>query len=179
MGDPAAAWIVAIAEDRCRKSFIDLFTTLAPKVKGFLKRRGMSDQIAEELTQEVFFTIWQKARHYDPARATSSAWIYTIARNILIDFMRRSHALVGLDDRNFEDDAPDPEATIQTVQGHARLKAHMARLPNDQARVLQLFFYEDRTHVEIARDLSMPLGTIKSRIRLAIARLRSELKGLV
>ena len=86
-----ANWIVAVAQDRDRGAFISLFNALAPQVKGYLIRQGATEQNADELTQEAFLAVWREADKYDPSRAAGSAWIYTIARNLLVYHFRREH----------------------------------------------------------------------------------------
>ena len=176
--DSTAAWIVAIAQDRDRESFIALFTAFAPKVKAYLMRQRVTDQTAEELTQEVFLAIWRKAHQFDPDRATASAWIYTITRNRRVDHLRRER---HPDDGRI-DIPPDaqltPEDMIKTQQWEERLRLAIRGLPREQAQVLQLSFFDDLTHPEIAEKLGVPLGTVKSRIRLATSHLRSALAGL-
>lgn len=169
------AWIVAIAEDRDRGSFAALFRSFAPKIKTYLIRHGMSPAIAEELTQETFLNVWRKADQFDPQRASASAWIYTIARNLRVDYLRREH---HPDDRPADNDLDQPstpEEELRSKQGEMRLQAAMGTLSVEQSTVLRLSFFEEKTHPEIAAHLGLPLGTVKSRIRLAAAYLRSLL----
>ncbi len=169
------AWIAAIAEHRDRGSFAALYRCFAPKIKTYLIRQGMSSAIAEELTQETFLNIWRKADQFDPSRATASAWIYTIARNLRVDFLRREY---HPDDRHMANDADQPntpEQELHAKQGENRLRAAMGALPAEQSSVLRLSFFEEKTHPQIAHHLGLPLGTVKSRIRLAAAYLRSLL----
>ncbi|WP_293376678.1 sigma-70 family RNA polymerase sigma factor [Phenylobacterium sp.] len=175
----AAIWIVAIARDADRASFGALFTIFAPKVKGYLVRRGVIPQTAEELTQDVFLAVWRKADQFDPLRASASAWIYTIARNMSVDALRRERqpADVRVDEPG--NGQVTPEEEFRAAQGNDRLRAAIDNLPEDQAYVLRLAFFDDLTHAEIAELLGLPLGTVKSRIRLATAHLRSALDGLV
>jgi RNA polymerase sigma factor (sigma-70 family) len=173
--DRPEAWVVAIAEHRDRDSFGRLFRCFAPKIKTYLMRHGMSDAIAEELTQETFLNVWRKADQFNPQRATASAWIYTIARNLRVDFLRRER---HPDDRRVESD-PDgpttPEDELKSKQGETRLRMAMGALPAEQSAVLRMSFFEEKTHPQIANHLGLPLGTVKSRIRLAAAYLRSLL----
>lgn len=175
LSDDPADWLLSIAERGDRGSFISLFSAFAPKVKGYLLRNGASEQIAEELTQDTFLTIWRKARQYDPMRATPSAWIYTIARNLWVDLLRRERRpSSGLIDEQPEGQLT-PEQNVGATDAGAHLRVAVGSLPREQAEVMRLSYFEDRTHHEIADQLGLPLGTVKSRIRLASATLKSTL----
>ena len=178
ISDDAGAWITSIAQHRDRKSFIALFNVFAPKVKAYLLRQRVTAPTAEELTQDVFLTIWRKADQFDPARASASAWIYTITRNRRVDHLRRHRR----PDDGRIDEPPElqlnPEEMVKVQQWEERLGRAISGLPIEQAEVLQLSFFDDLTHPEIAEKLLLPLGTVKSRIRLATAHLRSALAGL-
>jgi RNA polymerase sigma-70 factor (ECF subfamily) len=149
----AAAYIVAIAERSDRAAIGALFARYAPRVKAFLLRRGAVS--AEELTQEVMLTVWRKAASFDPARGSGEAWIFTIARNTSVDARRRERGQMLVDQ--------DPAEEALTG------------LPAEQREVIQLSFFEDQPHAEIAARLCLPLGTVKSRLRLAMKRLRDAL----
>lgn len=168
-------WVISIAEHRDRESFAALFRYFAPKIKTYLVRHGMNNAIAEELTQETFLNVWRKADQFDPQRATASAWIYTIARNLRVDHLRRER---HPDDRPADND-PDqpstPEEELRSKQGGMRLHTAMGSLSIEQSTVLRLSFFEEKTHPQIAAHLGLPLGTVKSRIRIAAAYLRSLL----
>jgi RNA polymerase sigma-70 factor (ECF subfamily) len=178
-GDAAAGWITAIAEVGDRESFISLFNHFAPRVKSYLIRRRVDEQRAEELTQDAFLTVWRKAGQFDPSRASAGAWIFTIARNLWIDAIRREHH----PDDGCMPDPPEtpatPEDELKTVEGVARLQSALKTLPIEQAQVMRLSFFEDFTHWEIAKTLDLPLGTVKSRIRLATGHLRRALEGYI
>ena len=169
--------IVAIATDRDRSGFILLFNQFAPKVKSYLLRRGVSEFAAEELAQETLLAVWRKAHQFDPNRATASAWIYTIARNLRIDVLRRTGAAIDPRVDEAAAEPPTPEDELKTAQDVSRIRAAMRLLPPEQAEVLRLSFFEDLSHPEIADGLGLPLGTVKSRIRLATAHLRLALDG--
>ena len=175
--DHPGDWIVAIAEHRDRESFIALFTSFAPKVKGYLLRHGLAEQVAEDLAQETLLAVWRKAEQFDPMRASAGAWIYTIARNLRVDLLRRE---LHPDDGCIGEmpiAQPTPEDELKALEAEKRLRAAIETLPREQAQVLQLSYFEERTHSEIASRLGLPLGTVKSRIRLASTHLRSALGG--
>lgn len=170
-------WIVAIGRYRDRASFIALFTSFAPKVKGYLLRKGVAEPAAEDLAQETLLAVWRKAEQFDPLRASAGAWIYTIARNLRVDLLRRElhrdDGCVG----EMPTAQLTPEDELKALEAEKRLRAAIETLPREQAQVVQLSYFEERTHPEIASRLGLPLGTVKSRIRLASAHLRSALGG--
>jgi RNA polymerase sigma-70 factor (ECF subfamily) len=171
-----AALLQRVAAQRDRGAFVLLFNHFAPRVKAYLMRLGSPADGAEELTQEVMLTVWRRADSFDAARAGVSTWIFAIARNRRIDSLRRAPR------RDFEPDDPDltpsaPAAPDQSADAHEwerKLGAALVDLPHEQAQMLRLAYYDDRSHSEIAATLNMPLGTVKSRLRLAIARLRAQ-----
>ena len=171
-GDPAAL-ILAIAGAGDRRAFSELFAHFAPRVKSYMLRLGAPPEAAEELAQEALLTVWRKAALFDPARAGASTWIFAIARNLRIDAIRRERRPKIEDDPT---DEPAPEAPADAVvsahERDTRLREAVAVLPGDQAEVVRLSFFQDKPHSEIAKDLNLPLGTVKSRLRLALGRLR-------
>ncbi|HPG23370.1 MAG TPA: sigma-70 family RNA polymerase sigma factor [Amaricoccus sp.] len=160
-----------------RSAFVELFGRYAGRIKGFLMRRGASEADAEEIVQEVMVAIWRRAASFDPERAAAATWIFTIARNRRIDLVRRA--------RRPEPDPqdplfrPDPEpggvARISAAEREARLRAGLAGLAPEQRQVLVAAFYEGLSHGEIAARLDLPVGTVKSRIRLAFGHLREAI----
>jgi RNA polymerase sigma-70 factor (ECF subfamily) len=175
--------IGAIATSEDRAAFSDLFVFFAPRVKGYLQRSGAGDAQAEELAQETMVTVWRKARLYDPGHASASTWIFTIARNLRIDALRRERRGGGIRVEDVEaefevDGAPLADARLVTLETEARVRMALKALPSDQLRVIEMSFFEERPHGEIARALQIPLGTVKSRVRLAMRRLRGLLDEL-
>lgn len=161
-----------IARQRDRAAFIELFEHFAPRLKAFMMRGGADPETAEEIVQEAMISVWNKAGQFDPARAALSTWIFTIARNKRIDMLRRQVRPVidPLDVAVEEEPAPDARLTLE--QASAGLRGSIALLPAEQRQVLLLAFFEDKSHGAISVELDLPLGTVKSRIRLALARLR-------
>jgi len=165
--------IVAIAHTRDRTRFAELFLFFAPRLKAFFIRLGVAAGAAEDLAQEVMFTVWRKADYFDPERASAATWIFTIARNLRIDLKRREQKpALSENDLDYLD-GPDPGEQTLALEREQRVRAAMQELPDEQAEVIRLSFFEDRPHAEIARSLDIPLGTVKSRIRLAMNRLRA------
>lgn len=162
---------------RDRGAFAALFDRYAGRIKAFLMRRGTSADEAEELVQEVMVTVWGRAASYDPDRAAVSTWIFTIARNRRIDLARRAgRQSRDVLDPSWEREAePDGYATLAAAQREGRLRDALADLPEAQRQVLVAAFYEGLSHAEIAARDGVPLGTVKSRLRLAFRRLAAEL----
>ena len=172
----------AVATTGDRQAFAVLFKHFAPRVATYLMRGGTPGASAEELAQEAMVVLWRRAASFDPARAGVSTWIFTIARNLRIDRHRRAGG-AGLDSFDGSDDdatdpdrhadpAASPDERLDALQRERRVRAALRRLSPEQARVLQLSYFAEAPHAEIARDLRIPLGTVKSRIRLAMINLR-------
>ena len=174
---PDEALIAAIAVSKDRAAFAALFGRYAGRVKGFLIKGGAPGDVAEEVAQEVMVQIWRKADQFDPTRASAATWIYTIARNRRIDLIRRERRPEpDPADPSFQPGPePDPAAAIVTGTRDARVRAVLAELNEDQRQVVSLSFYAGLSHGEIAERTGLPLGTVKSRMRLALGRLRGAL----
>ena len=175
-----ACLISAIARDKDRSAFAELFEFFAPRIKSFMRRSGVSEAVAEELAQEAMMTVWRKAPLFDPTTTGAAAWMFTIARNLRIDAHRREKrcALMETSDVESEfqvDESPQPDSRLAATQSEERVRAALSQLSSDQMRVVELSFFEEKAHVEIAELLGIPLGTVKSRLRLAMARLRNLL----
>lgn len=174
--DPALRLMRAVAEHGDRTAFAELFGLFAPKVKSYLLRLGLPAARAEELAQETMLVVWRRAAQFDPASTGAAAWIFTIARNLRIDAARRDGIAVPEPDPT--DDPPPPaqaDALVEAARQSERIRAALAQLSAEQAEVVQLAFFDDRPHGEIEAALGIPLGTVKSRLRLAMARLRALL----
>jgi len=169
----------AVATNGDRQAFAVLFKHFAPRVVTYLVRGGTPAARAEELAQEAMVAVWRKAASFDPARAGVSTWVFTIARNLRIDRHRRDGAS-GWSFVDFENDerpdhpdpAASPEERLDERQREARVRTALRALSAEQVRVLQLSYFSDSPHSEIARELGIPLGTVKSRIRRALITLR-------
>ena len=167
----------AIASRKCRKSFTDLFEFFAPRIKSYLMRLGSDDIQAEELAQEVMITVWRKAEQFDRRQASPSTWIFRIARNRRIDAFRRQKPLdVEADEPALSPAAlPTPEDSYEAVEIEAKVQSALLELPAEQKKLVKAAFFDGLSHVEIAMRFKLPLGTVKSRIRLAFQRLRTSL----
>lgn len=158
-----------------RVAFAALFDRYASKVKGYLIRLGARGAQAEDLAQDAMVAIWRRAGSFDPAKAKASTWIFVIARNAWIDRLRRERVELAYRsslDMSEESDEERPDDAVERVQTGAQMQAALALLSEEQRQVVQLSFFEDRPHSEIAERLSLPLGTVKSRLRLALMKLR-------
>ncbi len=165
-----------MADAQDRSAFAALFEHFAPRINAFLQRQGSDPAQAEEVVQETMVNVWRKASLFDPARASASTWVFTIARNLRIDMIRKaSRPEPDMMDPAFVPDAdPPPEEIIVRNQTAGRLKDAVAKLPQAQQDVLRLAFFEEKAHPQVAEELDIPLGTVKSRIRLAFKSIRSE-----
>ena len=167
-----------IATDKCRRSFAALFEYYAPRVKSYLKRMGAGDESAEEIAQEVMLTVWRKADQYDACQASVSTWIFRIARNRQIDQFRKvSRPEISADEPMLQpaEEMP-PDEAMSRAQMDAHVREQLKTLPEEQLDLLKAAFYEGLSHSEIAKARGLPLGTVKSRIRLAFQRLKGTLK---
>lgn len=175
-----ARLIEAVAARQDRDAFAALFDHFAPRIKAFLIRTNISAAGAEELAQEALLIVWRKASQFDRQRAGASAWIFTIARNLRIDSARREIRGKVLDLEAGEDaEQPlPPDAELLASERAQRVRAALEYLSDDQIRVVRLSFFEGKAHGDIAAELELPLGTVKSRIRLAMNRLRELLGDL-
>jgi len=161
-----------------REAFARLFGAYAGKVKGYLVRLGAPPAAAEDLMQDAMVSIWRRAASFDATKAKASTWIFVIARNAWIDKLRREKTELAYRQttplsEESEEEAPDD--AVARGQSEEQVAAALATLSEDQRRVVQLSFFEDRPHSEIAERLSLPLGTVKSRLRLALIKLRAAL----
>ena len=168
--------MLAVRDQGDRAAFAQLFRHFAPRVKSYLMKSGAAAAQAEECAQDVMTTLWQKATLFDPERAAVSTWIFSIARNRMIDMVRKDRR-PDPEPAPWDRDAEPDQAEIYAAVEESRvLAAALAQLPENQRRLIQRAFYGDLSHSEIASETGLPLGTIKSRIRLALDRLRARMR---
>lgn len=170
--------LLAIGKNRDQAAFADFYDHFAGRIKSFLLGKGMEESIAEELAQEIMLIVWRRAESYDPSKAAASTWLFTIARNRRIDYLRgNSRIEVELDDEMLEVDNNEAtqEDKVNLAQQSAELLNAMSKLPQEQQQVLHLSYFRGQSHGAIAEWLSLPVGTVKSRIRLAMQSIRSEM----
>jgi RNA polymerase sigma-70 factor (ECF subfamily) len=170
--------IEAIATHRDQTAFGEVFSHFAPRVKAMLIKAGTEPALADDLAQDTMLAVWRKADQFDPTTSAVAAWIYTIARNLRVDTVRKmrpSTTLEGAHHEAWEDEAPGPDQIIQARQDFNRVRRALAGLSTSQAEVIRNAYYFDMSQTDIAEALHTPLGTVKSRIRLALMRLRDLL----
>ena len=173
------AAIRAVAEDRNIEAFRRLFDHYAPRVKAYLRKIGAGDEVADDLVQEVLLSVWRRAHQFDPNKAALSTWVFTIARNKRIDVLRRERR----PDMEFDDPSMQAEPAArgdraaELQQLSRQLALAVAALPKEQSDLLKIFYYEEKSHSNIAEELGLPLGTVKSRLRLALGKLRTMIGG--
>lgn len=178
-GDELDGLILKIAAERDRQAFARVYRHFAPRIAAFLRKSGISANVAEEIAQETMLSVWRKASYFDPARAGAATWIFTIARNLRIDHLRRLRVAGAAASEMPEESetAPSGETLLLACEREARVRSALATLSDEQATVLRLSFFSEKAHSEIARELGLPLGTVKSRVRLALGKLRALLEG--
>lgn len=172
--------LAKVAAEGDRDAFRVLFAYFGPRVKTLMLKAGADPATADDLVQDVMMTVWRKVDLYAPHKGAVSTWIFTIARNARIDWHRRgaSQPYDDLDDLELASDERDGEAETFVNQRCERVAAAMGELPDDQRRIIEYAFVEDLSQSEIAERLALPLGTVKSRMRLAYAKLKGRLEAL-
>ncbi|MDB5526718.1 MAG: polymerase sigma-70 factor, subfamily [Rhizobium sp.] len=164
-----------VADSRDRQAFAAIFRFYAPRLKSFLLRQGFSEIESEDLIQEAMLNMWKKAGSFDATKAGVSTWIFTIARNCGIDRRRRrAWSAIAVAEEQADEADPDPSVEHMMIvrENEAALRIALNRLPAEQAAVIRLSFFAENPQAEIAKLLGIPLGTVKSRVRLALQRLR-------
>lgn len=171
------ALVARIAGESDREAFAELFRRFAGRVKSFMMRGGLDPVYAEDIAQDVMVAVWRKASSFDSSRARAVTWIYTIARNRRIDLLRRQARPEAdpMDPLFAPEPEPDPASVVAAADRDQQVRAALEELPAEQLAVVQLSFFGGLSHAEIAERLSQPVGTVKSRLRLSFARLRSAL----
>jgi RNA polymerase sigma-70 factor (ECF subfamily) len=169
--------LVRVGRDRDKSAFAELFDYFAPRVKSFLLRFGTDMSLAEEIAQEAMIMVWRRAETYDPRQSAASTWIFTIARNKRIDRLRRENRPLP----DMTDPAVMPESIetgeiqVARMQQEKKIRHALKNLPEEQAKMIFSAYYEEKSHREIAEESGVALGTVKSRIRLALNRLRAQI----
>ena len=170
-----SAHLVAIGRTCDRAAFREIFNFYAPRVKSFLMRAGGDAARAEEVTQETMVAVWRKAQLFDPQKSSASTWIFTIARNLRIDAYRREkRPELDPEDLALQISAPEDAMTrLAGAQNATHLAHALGELNQEDRHLLELAYYADKSQSQIAAELGLPLGTIKSRMRQIYVRLRS------
>ena len=169
----------AIAETRDQSAFAELFDHFAPRINAYLRRLSLDSGQAEEITQEVMMVLWHKATLFDPAKSSLGTWLFRVARNRRIDLVRRDRSgLLDPDDPAFRPEEPEPaDAMLDAERRDERVRAALDGLPAEQLELVRKAFYLGMSHSELSEETGLPLGTVKSRIRLAFGRLRKTISA--
>jgi RNA polymerase sigma-70 factor (ECF subfamily) len=175
--DQAGVWLQRVAGQQDKAAFASLFHHFAPRLKAYLMRQNLTRQEAEDLAQDIMLQLWSKAAAYDPKKARASTWIYTIARNRLIDYLRQKKHFVPLEEGGLDrlESTESPSAAAEASADAATLRTAINELPKAQREMVEESFFKEHTHRMIAEARRIPLGTVKSRLRLALDRLRGSL----
>lgn len=175
-----AEFLNRIAERGDAEAFRKLFQAYAPRVKSYMMRQGADANTAEELAQETLLTVWRKAKLYSVDKGSATTWIFTIARNLRIDRLRKEMTWVELPEGRSEQASDDatPDEVLSERERRERVQKALADLPADQHEVVALSYVEGLSHSEIAGRLGLPLGTVKSRMRLAYGKIREAVEDL-
>jgi RNA polymerase sigma factor (sigma-70 family) len=171
------ACLTRVAEDRDREAFAQLFDHYAPLIRAYsLAREPGANLVADELVQEVLSRVWLKADKYNDQLANLNTWIFTLARNCRIDYLRRNSRYVTAIDptdifNDIEDEGPGPFQQVQQTRAEESIRTGLKQLPREQAEILSKVYLEGKTHQQTSDELKLPLGTVKSRVRLALKKL--------
>lgn len=163
-----------IATHRDKQAFATLYRHFAPKLKAFALKQGLRPGVAEELAQETMIQLWRRASTFDVKKASVSTWLFTILRNKRIDYLRReARPDLDHDEWRLMAEAPEqPDRVAERGEDKSQVASMLKSLPEEQKQVLHLAYFKELSHGEIAKELDLPLGTVKSRIRLALGRMR-------
>ncbi len=174
-----AAWMKQVAESRDEAAFQELFSAFGPRVKALLLRQGADLETAEDIAQETLLTVWRKAHLFHADKGSVSTWIFTIARNLRIDRLRREVVWQEFNEETHDSasDEPLPDQNVAQAQEGDIVRSILETLPPEQVEVIRLSYIEGLSHSEISERLGLPLGTVKSRMRLAYQKVRSALEG--
>lgn len=170
--------LLAATGKQDRAAFVEIFEYYAPRVKSYLLKHGADDATAEEIVQATFVTVWEKAKSFNPKKAAASTWIFTIARNKRIDMLRKQKYIdINTDSPELENAAAPENDAYAEKDEVEKLHTAIDALPREQADLLRMSFFEDKSHQAISKETKLPLGTVKSRLRLALEKLRHIMKG--
>ncbi len=174
--------LTRVGQNKDREAFIQLFTYFGPRVKSYLLKQGASEDQAEEVMQDAMILMWRRASTYDPKKAKASTWIFTVARNRRIDILRKNSRSEFLSDATVieqtqtDENEPSAEDIYAQRQESDSLREHIETLPKEQMELVEMAYFQDKSHQEIADETDIPLGTVKSRIRLALGKLRKKIE---
>jgi len=167
--------LLAISKHQSQQAYAELFELMAPKIKSFLMGRGSSSDESENIAQDAMLSVWLKANLFDPKKSSARTWVYAVVRNRMIDLQRTSTRIYrGLEKYKHEGDVDIvTNGGVTDAASHAQLQKLLQQLPQEQARSLVMSYVEGKSHQEIAVEISLPLGTVKSRIRTGFQQLQN------
>jgi RNA polymerase sigma-70 factor (ECF subfamily) len=174
-------WLRSVAEHRDRHAFEQLYGYFAPRVKSYMLRQGADEASADDLAQETMVQIWRKANHYNPEKAAVTTWVFSVARNLQIDRLRKHklHEVALQTDSSSCSEHLQYNEQFEKRPDAERLRTLISRLPDDQMNVVRLAFFEGLSHTEVSCRLAIPIGTVKSRLRLAFDKLRNGMGEMI
>ena len=171
--------LISVGENRDRQAFAQLFRHFGPLLKGFAhasRNEGWFPGLGDDLVQEVMIKVWNKAAGYNAEKASATTWIYTVARNCRIDMLRRKsntqHLPLENEDFWHEPDEETPISLLQQKRSEDKVQSSLAQLPKEQDEILRKVYLEGKSHAEASAELGLPLGTVKSRVRLALQKMQ-------
>ncbi|MFT6072373.1 MAG: RNA polymerase sigma-70 factor (ECF subfamily) [Alphaproteobacteria bacterium] len=166
--------ITDIAENASRSAFKELYSEFYPRIKSYLRSLKVNPEVIDDLAQDVMATIWRKAEQYNAEKAAPITWIFTISRNRFIDtyIRKKKHTFTEQDASFFMNDADDPSENLNRINNHTLLIDALKKITPEQANLIKMVYFQEKTHNEVADATNLPLGTVKSRIRTALASLR-------
>jgi RNA polymerase sigma-70 factor (ECF subfamily) len=178
-GKTLSGWLNDIAEKRDKRAFASIFKWFSPKIIGFGRKQFNNPALASELLQETMTNVWRKAHLYNSEKGAATTWVYTVMRNISFDMLRKMQA-------NHEDTLSDdiwPLAEAQNSDEHVfadhlmdkQIAQYLNQLPDNQKQIVQGVYFQDLSQEQLAKNLNIPLGTVKSRLRLALTKLRQHI----
>ncbi|GHG03072.1 sigma-70 family RNA polymerase sigma factor [Thalassotalea marina] len=174
-------WLIAVAEQRDRQAFACLFKFFAPKILRIAQSKFNQEAQASEVVQETMSNVWRKAHLFDNAKGAATTWVYTVMRNVTFDMLRKVQS--NREDTLSDDFWPIAESVVaeeDTFSDHLekdKILSCIDELPENQQQVVKGFYFMEMSQEQLAKHLNLPLGTIKSRLRLALAKLRAQLGG--
>ncbi|PHO03511.1 RNA polymerase subunit sigma [Rhodobacteraceae bacterium 4F10] len=170
-------WLIAVRDRQDRQAFVKLFDHFAPRLKGMFIKSGLSAARAEDIIQDTMLNVWRKAHLFDPHRAQATSWIYRIARNRHIDVLRRENRPLPEELKIEDQPAEDASQIVALEMETEKLRSALMRLRPEQRELVEKAYLGELSHSDIQAETGLPLGTIKSRIRLGMERLRHEMKA--
>ena len=170
------ALLVQVSKERDKQAFARLFEHFAPRVKSYVFKLGSDETMAEEIAQQTLLQVWRKAHLFNEEKAAASTWIFRIARNLRLDLLRKEkhYEYDDHDLTTIEDERDTQDQIVDQNQQATLVRSAMQQLPAEQLEIVRLSFYEGLSHGEIAKQLDLPLGTVKSRMRLAFKRVKEN-----